>query len=168
VLDGLMKGDITARYQAYALAVQWGWMTRNEVRARENLNPIAGADEPPEAAQHGEGRRAVERRRPPRPAEAPRRELGVARRAAGDLGRREAPREDRRLRPDRGARVVLREHAEQVARQLHISEHEATRYAADHRDAVLAAGAPAMRDWLVAGAETLTDLAMDQKELAAA
>lgn len=45
-LDGLMRGDIKSRSEAYALAIMWGWMTRAEVRQRENLNPIAGLEEP--------------------------------------------------------------------------------------------------------------------------
>lgn len=38
LLDNLLRGDTMTRYQAYQLAVANGWMTRNEVRARENLN----------------------------------------------------------------------------------------------------------------------------------
>lgn len=43
--DGLLRGNIQARYAAYATAVQWGWMNRNEIRRRENLNPYQGGDE---------------------------------------------------------------------------------------------------------------------------
>lgn len=43
-LDALMRGDITARYEAYAKAVQNGFKTRNEVRQLENDEPIEGAD----------------------------------------------------------------------------------------------------------------------------
>ena len=45
-LDGLMRGDSKSRAIAYSTAIQWGWMTRAEVRQRENLNPIEGLDEP--------------------------------------------------------------------------------------------------------------------------
>lgn len=44
-IDGLLRGDINSRYQAYAIARQWGWMSVNEIRARENLNPIEDGDE---------------------------------------------------------------------------------------------------------------------------
>lgn len=37
-LDGLERGDIKSRYQAYTQAIQAGWMTPNEVRKKENLN----------------------------------------------------------------------------------------------------------------------------------
>lgn len=39
LLDSLLRGDTMTRFQAYQLAVANGWMTRNEVRQRENLNP---------------------------------------------------------------------------------------------------------------------------------
>lgn len=39
LLDGLLRADSAARASAYATAVQWGWMSRAEVRARENLPP---------------------------------------------------------------------------------------------------------------------------------
>ncbi len=38
-LDGLLRGDTAQRHQAYHNAIQDGWMNRNEVRAKENLNP---------------------------------------------------------------------------------------------------------------------------------
>lgn len=43
--DALFKADMAARHQSYATAIQWGWMSRNEVRARENLNPYDGGDD---------------------------------------------------------------------------------------------------------------------------
>jgi HK97 family phage portal protein len=46
VLEALERGDIKTRYEAYASAITNGWMTRNEVRRRENLNPLPGLDEP--------------------------------------------------------------------------------------------------------------------------
>lgn len=39
LLDGLLRGNTLARYQAYAIARQWGWMSADEIRDRENLNP---------------------------------------------------------------------------------------------------------------------------------
>lgn len=37
-LDGLLRGDLNTRRIYYQAAIQYGWMTRNEVRAMENLN----------------------------------------------------------------------------------------------------------------------------------
>lgn len=42
----LLRGDMTERFQAYATAIQWGYLTRNEARIRENLQPIDGLDVP--------------------------------------------------------------------------------------------------------------------------
>lgn len=42
--DGLLRGDAKTRNQSYAIALQWGWHSINEVRAMENLNPIDGGD----------------------------------------------------------------------------------------------------------------------------
>ncbi len=39
-LDGLMRGDYKSRMEGYAVARQNGWMSANDIRALENLNPI--------------------------------------------------------------------------------------------------------------------------------
>jgi HK97 family phage portal protein len=46
LIDSLLRGDIKARYEAYSSGINSGWLTRNEVRERESLNPIDGLDEP--------------------------------------------------------------------------------------------------------------------------
>ena len=43
-VDGLLRGDIKSRYDAYAVARQNTWMSANEIRALENMNPIPGGD----------------------------------------------------------------------------------------------------------------------------
>jgi len=43
-LDWLMRGDTLARYQAYQSAINAGWITPNEARERENMNPLPGGD----------------------------------------------------------------------------------------------------------------------------
>jgi len=44
LLDGLLRGNTEQRYGAYATARQWGWMSANDVREKENMNPIDGGD----------------------------------------------------------------------------------------------------------------------------
>ena len=39
LVDGLLRGDLLSRYQAYNSSINAGWMTRNEARQRENMNP---------------------------------------------------------------------------------------------------------------------------------
>ncbi|WP_048574136.1 phage portal protein [Streptomyces leeuwenhoekii] len=43
--DALLRGDITQRFTAYAQARQWGWMSVNEIRAKEDEAPVEGGDE---------------------------------------------------------------------------------------------------------------------------
>ena len=40
LMEGLLRGDTAARYQAYSVARQWGWMSANDVREAENMNPL--------------------------------------------------------------------------------------------------------------------------------
>lgn len=40
LVDAILRGDIESRYRAYATARQWGWMSINDIRRRENMNPI--------------------------------------------------------------------------------------------------------------------------------
>ena len=42
----LMRGDAASRSAYYQSGIQNGWLTRNEARISENLNPIDGLDEP--------------------------------------------------------------------------------------------------------------------------
>lgn len=39
-VDGKLRGEIAARYQAYSVGRNWGWLSVNEIRSNENLNPI--------------------------------------------------------------------------------------------------------------------------------
>ena len=43
-LDGLMRGDYKSRMEGYAIARQNGWMSANEIRELENLNPLSDED----------------------------------------------------------------------------------------------------------------------------
>lgn len=40
LLDGLLRGDIATRYRAYAIARQWGWLSANDIRRLEGMNPL--------------------------------------------------------------------------------------------------------------------------------
>lgn len=46
LVDGLMRGNMKDRYEAYNTAIQGGWMVRNEARERENFNKLDGLDAP--------------------------------------------------------------------------------------------------------------------------
>lgn len=45
-IEGLLRGDSTARSAFYQSALVNGWMTINEVRALENMPPVDGGDTP--------------------------------------------------------------------------------------------------------------------------
>lgn len=44
LIDALLRGDIVARYQSYAQGRQNGWLSANDIREMENMNPVAGGD----------------------------------------------------------------------------------------------------------------------------
>lgn len=46
LIDSLLRADIIARYNAYQKGILTGFMTRNEARILEGLNPLPGLDEP--------------------------------------------------------------------------------------------------------------------------
>lgn len=40
LVDGLLRGDLDSRYRAYATGRQWGWLSADDVREKENMNPL--------------------------------------------------------------------------------------------------------------------------------
>src|SRR6185312_1747458 len=40
VVDALLRGDLASRYAAYATGRQWGFLNVDEIRDKENLNPL--------------------------------------------------------------------------------------------------------------------------------
>ncbi len=46
VIAELIRGDVKTRSEVYASGINTGWLTRNEARAREDLPPIEGLDDP--------------------------------------------------------------------------------------------------------------------------
>ncbi len=41
-VNGLLRGDVKGRYEAYRIAVDGGWRNPDEIRALEDLPPIPG------------------------------------------------------------------------------------------------------------------------------
>lgn len=179
ILDALLQGDPEARSKAYSLAVQWGWMTRNEVREKENMNTLAGLDAPLtplNMTTDASGQTKVVGYAPTgspmvagqlrllaadAASRIVRREIAavtkVADRAGGDRAAFQA-----------GVDAFYAEHGREVAEALHVPEHEARRYAKAQRAEVLADGIGVMDQWLVDRVDHLTSLAMNQPELRAA
>jgi len=44
-LDGLLRGNLKDRYEAYKTGKEGGWLSVNDIRQRENMSIIAGGDE---------------------------------------------------------------------------------------------------------------------------
>lgn len=44
LVNALLRGDIQSRYAAYAVARQWGWLNVDEIRERENDNPLPNGE----------------------------------------------------------------------------------------------------------------------------
>jgi HK97 family phage portal protein len=44
VVDGLLRGDIESRYNAYSIGRQWGWLSINDIRKLENMNEVENGD----------------------------------------------------------------------------------------------------------------------------
>lgn len=42
LVDGLLRGDIESRYNAYAVGREKGWLSANDIRELENMNPLPG------------------------------------------------------------------------------------------------------------------------------
>jgi hypothetical protein len=42
LVDALLRGDIASRYEAYATGRNWGWLSVNDIREKENQNPLPG------------------------------------------------------------------------------------------------------------------------------
>jgi len=43
-VEGILRGDQASRYQAYSVGRNWGWLSVNEIREKENMNPVEGGD----------------------------------------------------------------------------------------------------------------------------
>lgn len=44
LIEGLLRGDIKSRYEAYAVARQNGWLNGDEIRSMENMNPMPNGE----------------------------------------------------------------------------------------------------------------------------
>lgn len=40
LIDGVLRGDLPSRYAAYAVGRNWGWLSADDIRERENMNPL--------------------------------------------------------------------------------------------------------------------------------
>lgn len=43
-VDGLLRGDTESRHKSYSLGRQWGWLSVNDIRKKENMDPVEDGD----------------------------------------------------------------------------------------------------------------------------
>lgn len=148
VRQAMLQADTTTRYQAYALGRQWGWLSVNDVRELENMNPVEDGDiylTPLNMVEAGELQQPdAEAQRDAEGAENDNSKEG--RRA--DLPQRRGDVEEKRDEVDRGG-LVWTPLVEDVARRLarrHLADvkragvrAETVEWQAEHFDALAAA-----------------------------
>ncbi len=139
-LDGVARALLQERYEAYGLAIQWGWMSKNDVRRKENMDPIPGGDEyltPLNMTAGGAQTRAVENRLRLLVRDGAARAVRKESAAVGKILARAAS------EPDGAERAIAefyREHAGFVRALLRVSRDEAEAYASQAAARVLASG----------------------------
>lgn len=170
-LDALSRGDIKTRYEAYATGRQWGWLATNDIRRRENMNPIPGGDNDyltPLNMTRGDGTLL---------AFAPPKQLaalnGQLRTMVRDAAARAVRKETAALAKlaertggggddwTAGVTAFYDEHARFVASLLHLPDEEAERYCRDRKAAALDGTAREEEHEAIA---SLTTLALEQSE----
>lgn len=174
-LDGLLRGDAKTRSEAYSLAIMWGWMTRAEVRQRENLNPIPGLEEPLVPGNMIVGADGVPRTLPAG-ASLPSSPAVVSylrvlvRDAASRVVRKETAMlaklaertggtgDDWRT----GVRALYVEHAEFVARLLRVPDEAAERYCAGRAERFIESGPIGLDEFDTPTVESLTAGTLDR------
>jgi hypothetical protein len=174
LVDALLRGDILSRFQAYAIARQWGWMSADDIRQLENMNPLpAGQGQtyltplnmiPADQVGQEQAETAVAL-----PAANAHYRL-LAEEAAGRVVRKEIAAMTRAEQKANGNNyawdVAVNEfyddHAGFVSQTMRIPLEAAWRYTEDGRDELLAQGAAAMEDWQPRRVMALADLAIGE------
>ena len=161
LIEALLRGDLKSRYDAYAIARNWGWMSPDDVRQREGENPLpngqgtgylqpmtsvplgtpaapAGAASTPPSQPAGSAhyRQLVHEAA----ARVVRKEVAALSKAAKRIG----------ASGDAWAVAVAdfyADHVEFVAQTLRMSADIAGRYVAEQAAELLARGPEAMDDW---------------------
>jgi HK97 family phage portal protein len=175
LVDGLLRGNTKDRYDAYAVARNWGWMSVNDIRRRENMNPVGPEGdrllEPLNMKGLGEPSPQVPPSRPTPPAgnsaarahyallvqdaasRIIRREVAAMSKAAGRSA-------DNPSRWEIEVDEFYGTHGNYVAETLRIPTEAAYRYTQEQRTALKERGVAAMRDWETCRVADLVALVM--------
>lgn len=162
VVDALLRGDTKARYEAYAIGRNGGWLSANDVRRLENMNPIPGGDgylQPLNMAPLGSAppERAAGGRPPADPVDdaAALAAEAFVRDAAARVLRKETARLAWIAKRTASSRTdwleavgaFYDEHAAYVAEQMHIRRDAAQAYVDAQLEAVRVGGAATIQAW---------------------
>lgn len=166
--EGLLRGDTQSRFEAYKIAVTFGWMTRAEVRERENLNPIAGLDKPLLPLNMGAQVSGGSPGAGPIPSSAS--VVSYLRVLVRDGAARVVRKEAAALAKladkgddwERGVRDFYREHAEFTAKVLRVDDETASKWADARCAELIARGPTALDDSETSAVADLTELALDK------
>lgn len=168
ILQGLLRGDHKTRFEAYAVARQWGWLSVNDIRRLEDLNPVKGGDAYLQALNMADTSKPQ-----PSSGQAPAARLLAAHNlfvteAAERVIRREIATLGKAAKRTAGDGEAWRdavttfygEHAGHVAEVMHVGRAEAARYCASQLRSAIGGGAEALQDWESTHVASLVALAM--------
>ncbi len=169
VVEGLLRGDIGSRYGAYATGRQWGWLSVNDIRRLENMNPVTNGDvylQPLNMVEAGEIE--IETANGGDQAHY----YMLAEEAAGRVVRKELAAMTRAMLKTKGTGEAWRmsvknfydEHAPYVAQTMRITLDQAIAYVDSGRTALLTDGPETMSDWNTARVADLARLAIGEND----
>jgi len=167
-VDGLLRGDIASRYSAYGTGIEKGFLTRNEVRRKENLNPLPGLDEPLTAMNMAGGSPAPDE---PDESNSGQREARFIRAAAGRLANKEITAVHKAVTARQGADLeawldqFYTGYAADLTSGLMIPHGLAVEFALAAKQTILSANGnmqDTIRAWEYTRAGTLTELVMTE------
>ncbi len=172
LIDALMRADPSARGQFYHYAISDGWMTRNEVREKENMNRADGLDTFLEPLNMGRADEPREQRTGRRQADG--RAFALAHEAAARVVRKEiaaVQKAAQRFANDGAGwtawlREFYGEHAAFVASSLRVPLPLAQEYAARQGSRLEAHGVGTMADWEWTVVGELAELALEPPQAA--
>ena len=168
LVDSLMRGKLQDRYSAYATARQWGWLSVDEIRALENMNPLPDGQgrrylEPLNMQETGETNSRPERQAPEghyrlilheAAARVMRKEIAAMSHAAARMGNNGETWAEQ-------VRRFYSDHAAFVAKTLLIVPAAAANYAEGQARELVERGPATMDDWMVRCVAVLEELALE-------
>lgn len=161
LFDALLRGDLKSRYDAYAVGRNWGWLSTNDVRRKENEDPIPGGDVYLQPLNMVPAGRPAPPIAPPAPETPPPQAkqnghyLMLLREAAARVARKETMAMGKAAKRCADNAEAWRqaieefyaEHIDYVAQSLAISHREAAGYCAMRQQQLIEHGASTLEDW---------------------